>query len=180
MNIQFLLRRFDVVPLASELALHPEVWNQHRWRTEHPRSPHREVDDIWIRYNAIENLGPTFNEPHESIWYPVAEKLTAVKHLVEKLVQDVGGGQLGGVLITRVPAGKQVYPHVDQGWHAGYYEKFAIQIAGNGKQAFCFDGEELRAETGDAYWFRNDVPHWVTNDSDEDRITLIVCIRRIH
>lgn len=87
---------------------------------------------------------------------------------------------MGGVLITRIPAGKQVYPHIDEGWHAGHYEKFAIQVKGNKEQAFCFNKESLSPETGDVFWFRNDVPHWVTNFSEEERITLICCIRRAH
>lgn len=180
MNIQLLPYRFDVAPLAHELAAHPEVWNEHRWRTEHPRSPHREVDDVWVRYNALENLGDHFNDPHESVWYPVIDKLPAAKHLATEVATLSGHAKLGGVLITRVPVGKRVYPHIDQGWHAGYYEKIGIQIAGHYDQAFCFDRERLSAQTGEAYWFRNDVSHWVTNDSDEDRITLIVCIRRAH
>lgn len=180
MNIKLLPHRFDVASLATQLAAHPEVWNEYRWRTEHSRSPHREVDDVWVRYNHIENIGPHFNDTHESVWYPVVEKIPAVKDLAMKVADIATADELGGVLITRIAAGKQVYPHIDRGWHADYYEKIGVQIAGHPEQAFCFDGEKLSANTGEAYWFRNDVSHWVTNDSDEDRITLIVCIRRTH
>ena len=49
---------------------------------------------------------------------------------------------------------------------------------GNREQAFHFDDAELRPLPGDIYTFDNARRHWVTNDSDEDRITLIVCVRR--
>lgn len=179
-NINFLDAIFDVDPLRAQLEANPHLWDQYRWRTEHPRSPHREVSDIWIRYNAIENLGPAFNDPHESIWYPVTDKLSAARLLAEQMMEFTQSAKLGGVLITKIPAGKQVYRHMDGGWHAGHYEKFAIQIQGNHQQAFCFEGEELRALPGQSYWFRNQFPHWVKNDSDEDRITLIICIRGSH
>jgi aspartyl/asparaginyl beta-hydroxylase (cupin superfamily) len=93
-------------------------------------------------------------------------------------MRKVGGKQLGGVLITRIPSGGEVQPHVDHGWHAGHYEKFAVQLRGNQEQAFCFEDAELRPEPGDLYTFDNARLHWVTNDSDSERITLIVCIRR--
>lgn len=180
MNIQLLPHQFDVAPLVGQLEAHPDIWNQYRWRTEHPRSPHREIDDIWVRYNAVENLGAHFNDPHEAVWYPVVEKIPGVKSLVSEVMDAVEGQKLGGVLITRIPAGKQVYPHVDQGWHALHYEKFAVQLRGTPEQAFCFPGEKLSALPGESYQFNNQACHWVLNPTYQDRVTLIVCIRRAH
>jgi len=180
MNIGFLPTRFDVASLTAELAAHPEVWGQYPWRTEHPRSPHREASDVWVRYNALERLGPHFNDAHEAQWYPVCDLLPAAKRLASEVAQTMGATSLGGVLITKVPAGKQIYPHIDLGWHALHYEKIAVQIAGNDKQAFCFEDGHVSAQPGQSYWFNNQATHWVTNESDEDRITFICCIRRVH
>lgn len=183
MNIQLLTHRFEVASLMEELAQHPEVWNQHRCRTKHPRSPHREVSDIWVRYRALEDFDgdvEKFNGPHEAVWYPVVEQIPSVKPLVFDVMRAVEGEHLGGVLITKVPAGKQVYPHVDGGWHALHYRKFAVQIAGNAEQSFCFENESLSALSGELYEFENQASHWILNPSAEDRVTLIVCIRRAH
>jgi len=177
-SIRSLHRYFDVSALQQELAVAP--WNSYRWRTEHPRSPHREASDIWVRYNAIENLGPHFNDPHEAVWYPVAEQIPSARTLAETVFDLIDGERLGGVLITRIPPGGQVYPHVDQGWHATTFEKFAIQVKGNPEQAFCFEGESLSPEVGELFWFDNSKPHWVTNPTEEERITLICCIQRAH
>jgi aspartyl/asparaginyl beta-hydroxylase (cupin superfamily) len=49
---------------------------------------------------------------------------------------------------------------------------------GDERQAFCFESEQLSALDGESYFFENQVPHWVVNNSDRDRITLIVCVRR--
>lgn len=68
-------------------------------------------------------------------------------------------------------------PHVDGGWHAEYYAKYAVQLKGGAKQAFHFEACSLVTEPGDLYTFDNSQLHWVTNDGDEDRITLIICIR---
>jgi uncharacterized RmlC-like cupin family protein len=166
----------DVEGLYQQLQ-DPALWNGIKLRTEHPQSPHREVSDIWVRYNDFSHYAgdmQAFNGPHESVWYPIAEKLTEARRLSEQIAGD---RPLGAVLITKIPAGKQVHPHIDGGWHAHHYDKHAIQIRGNDKQRFVVQNEELVTQTGDEFWFNNSVPHWVINDSEFDRITLIVCIR---
>ena len=105
------------------------------------------------------------------------EEIPQAKTIAEKIVTDFGG-DLGGVLITKIPPHKRCYPHVDQGWHARYYEKFAYQVQGNLEQSFNVECETLRTGSGDLFWFDNAHTHWVNNPSDEDRITMIVCVRR--
>ena len=171
---------FDVAPLLSQIDAHPDVWNRHTMRTAAYGTPHAKVDDIWVRYNAWANFTgdpQAFNGPHASSWYPVVDEIPAVKPLVFDVMRLVEGEQLGGVLITRVPPGGRVEPHIDNGWHASYYHKIAVQLRGNADQAFCFEGAELRANPGDVYTFDNSYLHWVVNDSDAERITLIICVR---
>lgn len=173
--------KFDVAPLVAEIASSQGLWNAYKLRTE--AYQHSDVSDIWCRYNPFENFDgdlARFNGPHESVWYPHVEQIPSVKPLVFDLMRAVEGERLGGVLITRIPAGKQCKPHRDGGWHATYYEKFAIQLASAPGQAFCFEGESHSAAPGEVYSFRNEFTHWVDNDSEEDRMTLIVCIRRSH
>lgn len=166
---------WDVRPMREQLAANPDVWNTHPERTQAYGTPHKAVSDIWVRYGETPDA---CKAEHESVWYPVVSRIPAAWSIARRVFHRVGGKRLGGVLITKVPAGGEVTPHVDHGWHAGYYEKFAVQIAGNEDQAFCFEDAELRPVTGDLYTFRNDVSHWVTNPSAEDRMTLIICIRR--
>ena len=169
---------FHVEPLLEEIKAHPELWNQHTLRTA--IYEHSNVSDIWCRYNAWENFNgdrQAFNAPHVSAWYPAAEVLTALKPMVLDLMKQVEGLELGGVLITKIPPHGEVKPHIDGGWHATYYDKFAIQLASSPDQAFCFEGESHSAKPGESYTFDNAYTHWVTNNSDIDRMTLIVCIR---
>lgn len=172
---------FDVSRLQDQLITQPQLWDTIRHRTSHPQSPHREVSDIWVRYNPIENYQgdmQAFNAEHDPEWYPVADKLPEAVRIATDLVVQLNGLMLGAVLITKIPAGKQVYPHIDQGWHARHFEKFAVQVKGNDRQTFHFENESLVTHDGDLWWFDNAYPHWVTNASDEDRITLIICVRR--
>ncbi|MGI9252097.1 MAG: aspartyl/asparaginyl beta-hydroxylase domain-containing protein, partial [Pseudohongiellaceae bacterium] len=112
-------------------------------------------------------------------WYPVVYELPQIRMVVNDLLGNLPAVELGGVLITRIPPGGEVKPHVDHGWHASYYrDKYAVQLRGNEHQAFHFEDASLSAEPGEVYWFDNSRLHWVTNESDEERITMIVCTRR--
>jgi hypothetical protein len=130
------------------------------------------IDDIWVRF--AEDYRDSYKQ-HDAVWYDVAKVLP-----VEALANEVLSffpGKLGGILITRVPAGKMVLPHTDGGWHAANFHKIGVSVAANHQQAFCFDETFLRTEVGDAFWFDNSKSHWVQNVSDEDRITCIICIQ---
>lgn len=169
---------FNVGPLQEQLDAAPELWNEHRERTQ--AYAHSKVSDVWVRYRDFAEFDgdmAAFNEPHASAWYPGVTKIPSAWSLARKVKRLAGAETLGGVLITRIPPGESVKPHIDGGWHAGHYRKFGVQVKGDQRQAFCFEGAELRANDGDVYEFRNDVLHWVTNDSDRERITLIVCVR---
>jgi hypothetical protein len=169
--------------LLAELAANPQVWDEHTSRTAPANSPHHGLSDIWVRYNDWANFtgdSKAFNEEHDAVWLPPADVLPSAKRLAKTVMGIVGGDRLGMVLITRIPPGGRVAPHVDAGWHARYYDKYAVQIKGNADQAFHFEGESLSAEPGDLYAFDNSKLHWVTNDSDEERITCIICIRGRH
>lgn len=166
--------------LVAELSAHSELWNEFDLRTNHPQSPHRELSDIFVRYNARENFTgdrQAFNEPHDAVWWPSLDQLPSARDIVFALMHHVEGERLGMVLITKIPAHSRCHPHVDTGWHARHYDKYAVQLASAPDQAFVVDGVALSAEPGECYWFDNSRPHWVVNDSDEDRMTMIVCIR---
>lgn len=165
----------NVMPLLWALQQHPELWNQHTARTADPDSPHHQVDDIWCRFAELSDGSAP--EEHDSVWYPGILDALPVRPLVMPLFKFVDGERLGGILITRIPAGCSVRPHVDPGWHARYYDKFAIQVQSAPGQRFCFEDQYLEPQPGDVYWFDNQYTHWVTNDTPYDRITLIAAIK---
>lgn len=171
----------DTTPAYAQILAHPEAWDTVPMRREHPQSPHRETSDCWLRYNPLRNYHGDvreFNAEHDAEWYPEAAILTECRSLAERVCADFEVDKLGFVLLTRIPAGKQVYPHIDQGWHAHYYEKFCISIRANAEQAFHFADCSLTSRSGDLFTFDNSFPHWVTNKSADERLSLIVCIHR--
>lgn len=174
-KIKLISQGANVNPIHWAILQHPELWNKHTARTKDKSSPHYGLDDIWPRFGEPEYAEN--NQAHDAKWYPSADIL-GIKPFVFDLFRAVEGVELGGVLITRIPAGKACKPHKDTGWHARRYEKFAIQIASAPNQKFCFDDIELETKPGDVFWFDNQYTHWVNNPTPYDRITMVVCIRR--
>lgn len=169
----------DVAPLMAEMDRQPELWGANPWRKNIPGGPHSQMTDIWIRYNAPENIGPHFNDEHVPIWYPAYERLPALKPIIERLARLVDGKRLGGVLITKIPPGRGIARHVDRSWHVETFDKFYVSLkSAPGARFICHEGGEevLEPKVGECWRFDNRLPHSVENKSDQDRITLIVCI----
>jgi hypothetical protein len=121
-----------------------------------------------------------FNDEHVSVWYPVASVVPQLKDVVGEVLAELPPSLLGGVLVTRIPPGGYVAPHIDRGWHAEFYnQKYAVQLLGHPEQAFCFRNASLSPATGDVFWFDNQRTHWVVNNSDQDRMTMIICTREV-
>jgi hypothetical protein len=172
----------DVAPLVAQLQQHPELWDQNRMRKDGSGTPHSGMSDIWVRYNdktECERTGDwsTFNHAHDSVWYPAYETLPALRPLIFDLMREVEGERLGGVLITRIPTGRGIAPHVDRGWHVEYYDKYYVSLKSARGASFHCGDEWICPRPGDIYRFDNRIEHWVENQSGFDRVTLIVCIR---
>jgi hypothetical protein len=175
----------DVAPLVAQIEEHPELWDSINFRKVAPGTAHSRMSDIWIRYNDISKFADGdlrgMSDEHVPIWYPAWHVLPALHPIVFGLMAAVSGEMIGGVLITRVPAGECIAPHTDAGWHVNYYDKFYVCLKGGPGRRFCCEDasgmDVSEPMPGDIHLFDNRKPHWVENDSDEDRMTLIVCIR---
>lgn len=139
-----------------------------------------QMDDIWLRYGDVSEMVKSgdysgLSKEHDSIWL---NDLPECKKLCFEIMSMVDGERLGGVLISRLPAGCEMLPHTDNGWHAGYYDKYYIPIKNEKGSVFGFDEGNIEPEIGDVWAFDNSYNHWVKNNSNKDRIAMIVCIKQ--
>lgn len=172
---------FEVQQLVLELGQHPELWDAHRQRKDAPGSPHTQMSDIWVRYNDLAKFKDgdlsRLNDEHFPVWYPAWRALPSLRPLIFNLMALVEGEHLGGVLITRIPHGCGIDPHVDRSWHVDFYDKFYVSLQSAPGAVLCCGGEELNPVPGECWRFDNRLEHWVRNTSGQDRMTLIICIR---
>jgi hypothetical protein len=175
--------KVDPLPLQKALKRKDYLFGQYPFRAESESSPHREMQDIWIRYRDVTPYlktrdFSTFADEHDSKWYAAYYELPEVNPVIFEVMAAVQGERLGGVLITKLPPHGQIYPHTDSGWHAAYYEKYYVPIENYKGAIFGFDTGNIEPELGEVYRFDNSYRHWVENVTDHDRIAMIICIRR--
>lgn len=168
----------NVMPLMAAIIRQPELWNQNKLRTTYEGTVHAEADDIWLRFNDVNNASANeIMDGHESIDYPAFASLPQARPLVFDLMRIVEGKRLGRVLITKLTPGKKIYPHEDSGDHASYYERYHIILQNSPGSVFRCGDEVICMKTGDVYWFNNAIEHEVINNSSDDRVTMIVDIK---
>lgn len=174
------LYKLNVDELDRQLDMLPELWNENAERLRHPAFVG--TGDIWLRYRDKSELKrpEDYNSPHWPVFYPSWSKLPALAPLVHDLMRLEEATHLGGILITKIPAGGLIDWHSDAGnWHAEHYpRKVYVVLKGNdGCVNWCED-ESVAMARGEAWWFCNTVPHRVVNAGPTERRTLIVCMRQ--
>lgn len=179
-NFQKLDYIADIRLLQKQLAENPQLWNEYPER-KLGDSPHADMSDIWVRFRPkSELLEPkNYAESHIPTWYPSADILTEAKRIGLDMMTHCRAVQLGGVLITKIPAGGQIKPHHDKGrWHSEFFNtKVYVPIQSNDNCINICEDEKVNMKTGEAWSFDNLKVHSVLNQGEEDRMTLIICLR---
>lgn len=164
----------DTTGLMHTLALSAGLWNQNRLRQVYPGSPHAEADDIWLRFQPE---GSDVIDEHECVEFEAWWRLPEARHIVHTLVRQVEGTRIGRVVITRLKPGGRIHPHADGGSPATYYERYQVALQASPGVTFRAGDETIEQRTGDIWWFDNTQVHEVVNNSDDDRVVMIVDVR---
>lgn len=169
----------DVRAAQKELHDHKFLFGEFNARKE-SGPVHAQMDDIWLRYGDIHAMVESGDyskiaEEHDAIWL---QYLPECKKICFEVMNLVNGERLGGVLITRILPGGKILPHSDSGWHAEYYSKVFIPIENEKGAVLGFESGNIDPKIGDAWMFDNSFTHWVVNDSDKERIAMIICIKQ--
>lgn len=170
-----------MVPTLLALQRHPELWDAHTARTEGGVGPHGAVSDIWVRFRDPHELNnpAAYAQSFTPVFYPAWAALPSLRPIVFGLMARLEAVALGGVLITRVPAGQAVQPHNDRGrWHPEYYRtKVYLPLASNPRCINTCEREAKVFAAGDVFSFDNLLEHATINEGDSERITLIISLR---
>lgn len=170
--------------VKRDLDYNPQLWNEWPLRTSYEGSPHRDVDDIWLRFRdpfEMATLTPEefCNTRYTPKWYPCMDRMRNTKKIIEKIFSVVDGEELGGCLITKIPPGKQVLPHRDAGYNCEHFlSKYLLVVQSAPGQLFKIGGQDYETPEGSLWIFDNRIEHSVINNSMEDRISLIMSIRQ--
>ncbi|WP_416631944.1 aspartyl/asparaginyl beta-hydroxylase domain-containing protein [Acinetobacter baumannii] len=187
MNFQ-LLPSIDPIRLLVAIKSNPELWKEDTYLRDYPQGPFGEIESIMLRFpekrvfeqqEEVEayKRGEHFFDQHECIDYPAYSILSEARNLVMALMAYVQGERLGRVMINKIAPGGRIYPHADTPEHTDYYTRFHIVLQ-SGAGCFIRAGDEqLEMRGGDVFWFNNKLEHEVVNNSNTDRISMVVDIK---
>jgi hypothetical protein len=191
-NFLKLAENTDIGMLLHAIRRQPELWNRYDVRkTFNMHSVHKIADDILLRYNkyeAGEDLAEKSCTELEAVDYPAFSCLPEARSLIFALMARVQGERLGRCLIASLPPGVGIGPHTDiippcseaarlAIPPAVYYERYHIVLQSNPGAIFRCGSEQVHMATGEVWWFNNTIEHEVINNSNDDRIHLIVDIK---
>ncbi len=172
----------DVLPLLHAAIRQRELWDAVSIRTRHPGTAHSEVSDILLRFNDVSEYektkdASTITDDREAIPFPAWDLLPQARQIVFDLMRRVEGTRLGRVIITKLPPGKSITPHVDGGAPATYFDRYQIALQSLPGAMFNIGDEQVNFQSGQVWWIDNCVEHSVINNSADDRVVMIVDIR---
>jgi len=175
-HFQKIAEGVDVIPLLNALSARDELWNENDLRSTHPDSPHSAVDDIWVFFNDPSNAEAVVNDL-DVISYRAWRELPQLRPLVFDIMRRVEAVKLGRVIITRLPPGKEIPSHIDQGAPATYYNRYVLALQCLPGAIFKIGEEVINFRMGEWWQIDNRTKHSVINNSADDRIVLIADLR---
>ena len=131
----------------------------------------REVDHVIYSFvNNKQNIFKGFSnfpqyEQERKRMLPILKRVTKNYHY--------SNGFFPRIMFGRLPAGKEVYPHVDAAPSAGAAHKIHIPIRTNPRTFFYVNKKPFHLERGNVYEVNNRTTHSVQNNGKTARIHLI-------
>lgn len=170
-HFQLLREGLDTAILLNSVLRNHHLWNTNKVRTTAPGTPHTQVDDIILRF------GPADLDSLICWDRPAMDAIDGAKDAALTIMSMVKGSILGRVMITRLGPGRSIAPHIDEGDYAAFFTRYHLILQGTPGCLFRAADETLHMTKGQLWWFDTHVEHEVRNNSDEDRISLIVDVR---
>jgi len=179
----------NVKPLLNALYRKPELWKADDFLRKFPQGPFGETDTIYLRFQEhvpvetdeelqlYQQNKLAGHDLHECPWRPEVNELPEARTHIMGLVTALGATRLGRCMINRVVPGGRIFPHADSPWHASYWDRYHLVLQSRPGNTFRCEDETIWMREGEIWWFQNSLEHEVINNSDADRIHLVMDLR---
>lgn len=150
-----------------------DEWNlwDYRQKKTITHSQTKSIKVKWIPLNVkhFDRQKIEYNEPYYTDIYSL------LKPTFEKL-EKFYDGEVYKILLVKMNKQSRIPPHIDSGFSLEEVHRIHIPIITNEKVYFGCDGRSINMKYGEIVEINNLKTHWVINNSDQERIHLIVDI----
>ena len=165
--------QFDIQGIREIVLSLDKEWFDNTQRQDRFPSVQGETVSVFISdHDAIDWNG----EDNQTIWFDVQPRLLELVRPIIKSLEDKFNGKVGKCLFIKLPAGKHVYEHTDNGHYLHSVHRCHIPIVTNSSVFFTVDETTINMQEGTCYEINNTLPHKVDNDGSTDRIHLLIDI----
>lgn len=167
----------DVSPYLDEIESKWDLWDSDTSRQERV-SKQRETKAITLRSHSTTAADDSRFRAARPIGYrgkpsEMSMQLPVISGWVDDLVAQ-RNGRMGRAVMTMLRPAGVIYPHTDDGVYWLLRDRFHLVVKSPAGSHFKAGGEEVRMQEGELWWFDPTVEHEAFNESDDDRIHIIV------
>lgn len=175
MNFKRLAIGVDTAPLLAKIAEHPQLWETGHARQQYPGSAHAAAEAIILRWATDRTLEGAFRCLECEDLDPARMLMPEVARITNNVYDRVGFVKYTGrSMITRLPPGGRILPHMDEGLYADVYDRFHVCLDADEGSIFRCGTETVHMAPGDIWWFNHKREHEVINGGARPRIHLIL------
>lgn len=169
----------DPTLLVQQILRQPALWKADTYLRDYPQGPFGDTETIFLRFPpaSVTEMEREAKDQHECIWMDGWLHLPAARSIIFGLMAQMEGERLGRVMINKLRPGGRIFPHADTPVHAIYWDRYHIALQSGPGCNFRCGQETVYMPPGQIWWFQNELEHEVVNNSDDDRIHMIVDIR---
>ncbi len=158
----------DVNALSIFLLGKEEYFNKQLNLTHHQHGKALIIQDYPRNWFYPAPFTPEFKCDDEELW-------SLTKPIIDKLEKDCDG-KAAKIFYFLLPAGTNIYIHMDMGQYFSAVHRHQIPITTNPQCESWVDGETINMKTGEIWEINNVKRHAVDNNGTTPRINLVVDI----
>jgi aspartyl/asparaginyl beta-hydroxylase len=170
-------RMGEVNVSAARFVLHsrPNLWSKNDFRTQHPLSPHKATESVYLRF-------PKAMTAHAALYARDVEDkpgmdIVAFSALVVDIEKLLDRPAERAIFVKLLPGGC-VAPHIDQGPFAEATNRYHTVLETNQKALMQIEGESWNFTEGGVYYFNKHAMHSASNLGVTPRVHLIMDFAR--
>jgi Aspartyl/Asparaginyl beta-hydroxylase len=173
-NFKF-YKTFNVDNISSKVQELSDEWNLDKFR-QNARYPERRNPHLYTHTFTIQNHDIDWNFGDKIDSEIKDARLLAIVSDIVKDLELMCGGVSGRVLLIKLSANKDVSEHTDKGDYLSTVRRFHIPIITNDLVSYTVNGEKINMKQGECWEINNLKSHSVLNDSNTDRVHLLIDI----
>lgn len=162
---------YDISHISKHISGFDSEWKINTSRQDQQNPVHKNTESYFILGNIGEwvpgkNILPINVCRDKQLW-----------KMVRPIIRDLErfhAGVASSAMIVKLMSEKDVMPHIDESEYLKSVRRSHIAIKTNDSVIFHVDKETKNIKTGECWEINNSKTHFVENNSDEERVHLII------